>query len=62
MKKHLDDLLSIWTVYEPGTWENGDGPKDWYAVANEDGIIAYFAAENDAFRWRFAMINRDMNP
>lgn len=36
--------------------------KDWYAVVNEEGIIAYFGRENDAFRFRLDYINRKLNP
>jgi len=28
-------------VFPPGAWENDDGPEDWYAVADEEGIVAY---------------------
>lgn len=58
----LDDLLETWSVLEAGVWENDTGPPDWWAVANDDGIVAYFASERDAYRWRFDMINRAMNP
>ena len=57
----LDDLLDIWTVYEPGVWQNNDGPADWFAVANDEGIVAYFGQESDAFRFRLAEINRVLN-
>jgi len=43
-------------------WENDTGPKDWWAVSNDGGIKAYFGNEKDAFRWRLAMINRELNP
>lgn len=59
--KSLDDLLETWQVFEPGMWENDTGPKGWYAVANDDGIIAYFGNEADAFRFRLAEINRELN-
>lgn len=35
---------------------------DWYGVANEDGIIAYFGREEDAFRFRLDYINGLLNP
>ena len=57
----LDELFDTWTVFEPGTWENDIGPKDWWAVANDVGIIAYFGSEKDAFRFRFQEINRALN-
>lgn len=58
----LDDLLERWCVHYPGMWENDTGPNGWWAVSNDDGIVAYFGNERDAFRWRLWMINRDMNP
>lgn len=57
----LDDLLQIWSVSAPGTWENDEGPEGWFAVSNNDGIVAYFGSENDAFRYRLAEINRALN-
>jgi hypothetical protein len=54
-------LNEVWTVLPPGMWENEDGPQGWYAVTNNDGIVAYFGNENDALRWRLAMINRELN-
>ena len=58
----LDEALERWSVLPPGMWGNEDGPKGWYAVANDDGIVAYFHDEVDAYRWRLSMINRDLNP
>jgi len=60
-RKSLDDLLDEWAVIAPGMWENETGPKDWYAVANDDGIVAYFGKEADACRFRLAEINRILN-
>ena len=60
--KDLIELLDDWSVMEPGMWENDDGPEGWYAVTNTDGIVAYFATEADAYRWRLDMINRELNP
>lgn len=57
----LDDLLEEWSVLEPGMWENDSDPKDWYAVCNQDGIIAYFSNESDAYRFRLSEINRILN-
>lgn len=60
----MDDLeaaLDRWSVMAPGMWENDQGPRGWYAVCNDDGIVAYFATEKDAFRYRLWMINRDLN-
>jgi hypothetical protein len=61
-RKSLDDLCEVWHVHEPGMWENDVGPKDWWAVSNEDGIKAYFGDEADAFRWRMDQISRELNP
>jgi hypothetical protein len=62
LKRSLDQELENWTVHLPGMWENKSGPKDWCAVSNTDGIVAYFANEIDALRWRLDMINRELNP
>ena len=60
--KTLDELLENWTVHHPYCWENNEGPTGWYAVSNDkESIIAYFAKEKDAFRWRLFMINRELN-
>lgn len=58
----LDDWLEAVQVHDPGMWENEDGPKGWWAVSNEDGIIAYFGDEVSAFRFRIDYINRKINP
>jgi hypothetical protein len=63
MKKNLDELLEDVAVDFPGVWQNDTGPKDWYAVSTaDDGIIAYFYSEADAFRFRLDYINRKLNP
>ena len=60
--KTLDDLLQVWTVDAPGMWENDSGPKEWYAVSNDDeGIVAYFEHEKDAFGFRLYKINQALN-
>lgn len=58
----LDELLETWSVYPPGSWENETGPAEWYAVANNNGIVAYFGKETDAYRFRLDAINRALNP
>lgn len=58
----LDEMLERWAVHDPGMWENDTGPKGWWAVSNDDGIVAYFGNEIDACRWRLDMINKEMNP
>lgn len=61
----LEDALDRWAVHAPGMWENelSDHPliKDWYAVTNTVGIVAYFGKEEDANRFRLAEVNRSLN-
>lgn len=59
--KDLEALLEEWSVMDPGAWENEDGPKDWWAVANDEGIKAYFGEESDAFKYRLSKINDALN-
>ena len=59
--KNIDDLLQEWSVLAPGQWDNEQGPKNWYAVCNDDSVVAYFLDEKDAFRFRLAEINRVLN-
>lgn len=59
--KSLDDMLEKWSVLPPGEWQNDIGPPDWFAVANDDGIVAYFGDESAALRFRLAEINRELN-
>jgi hypothetical protein len=61
--KTLEDLLEDWDVLEPGTWENENSEYlgNWYAVSNDEGIVAYFGKEDDALRFRLAEINRVLN-
>lgn len=33
----------------------------WFAVANEEGIIAYFGTQDEAFSYRLNYINRVLN-
>lgn len=62
----LNELLDTWGVMEVAAidqqtraqWSSLDG---WYAVANDDGIVAYFMDRSDAFRYRLAQINRELN-
>ena len=48
----LEGLREEWEVNVPGQWENDTGPKDWFAVSNNDGIVAYFGTEDDANEFR----------
>ncbi len=56
------ELLDEVSVATPDMWENDEGPKGWYAVITDDGVVAYFAKETDAFRFRLDLINRHLNP
>lgn len=63
--KVLDGMLERWTVHDD--WDNEQTAakeqwQGWYAVSNDDGIVAYFGDRDDAYRWRLSMINRDLNP
>lgn len=62
--KDLQYYLEEVSVMGPGVWENemSDILYNWYAVADETGIIAYFGNEVDAFRFRLDYINRKLNP
>lgn len=59
----LDSLLENIGVLEPGMWDNAAAGVigDWYAVVNDEGIIAYFGKQSDAYRFRLAEINRVLN-
>ena len=59
---NIYELLDKVSVDAPDMWENEEGPKGWYAVTNDDGVLAYFAKETDAFRFRLDLINRQLNP
>lgn len=61
--KDLDELLEEWAVHSPGMWENKNRPKlrDWYAVSNNDGIVAYFGKREDAYMFRLDKINQILN-
>jgi len=62
-KLSLDELLEAWSVHAPGMWDNDQGPEGWYAVSSDEagGIVAYFADETSALRYRLAEINRTLN-
>lgn len=64
-KKTLEELLEEWSVMSPGMWENDLTASpligDWYTVANDNGIIAYFGEEKDAFAFRLNKINQILN-
>ena len=61
--------MDIYELLDTVSVESGEGyevagliPKGWYAVITDDGIVAYFATENDALRFRLDLINRHLNP
>lgn len=59
----LTDLLEQIAVEHPviDCWQEHD-VTGWHPVADENGIIAYFGSEIDAYRFRLDLINRRMNP
>jgi hypothetical protein len=59
---NLEEQLESVAVMAPGQWENDAGPKGWFAVADESGIVAYFGTERAAFFFRLALINARLNP
>jgi hypothetical protein len=64
MSKSLDDQLDAIRVMEVSETPiaSAKDMRGWHAVTDEDGIIAYFAHETDAFFFRLALINARMNP
>ena len=50
-------------VHPPGMWENENSQeestiKDWYAVSNDLGIVAYFGDEDNAYIFAELMNNK----
>ena len=35
-------------IFAPGMWENEEGPKGWWAIADSKGIFAYTSDEQTA--------------
>jgi len=60
--KDLNEILDSITVMEPGEWENDTGPKDWFAVITDRGIVAYTGTEELAFKLRLWLVNDLINP
>lgn len=56
----LERAFEIWYIHEPGDWENDDGPKEWWAVSNEEGIKAYFGDEIDAVGYQWTKIMQEL--
>ena len=66
-ERNLDDWLDEIHVVDRDTLDPKDirwwDPQFQYGVSHpEDGIVALFVKESDAFRWRLDYINRQMNP
>ena len=62
-KDTLDTLLDEFDVQEVGDDDSfAEIPNGWFYVSNNDGVIAYFASESDANRFRLAEVNRRLNP
>lgn len=58
----LDNLLEEIQVIPPGMTHNHiQVLEDWHAVTTDDGIVAYFSEESDAFRYRLDLINQILN-
>ena len=63
LPKTLDEACEYVEVDAPGVWSNDTGPKGWWAVSTaDDGILAYFAYQSDAWRFRMDLINLLLNP
>ena len=61
--KTLSQLLDEVHVDDPDFWENTPSVSGWYAVSTEEqGAIAFFKDEVDAYRFRLDFINRQLNP
>lgn len=59
----LDDLLELIQV-ETDIIDLRDGQHNvdgWFGVSNEEGIIAYFGTQEEAFSYRLNYINRVLN-
>lgn len=59
---NLDELLQIWVVLGPDSSRDPRHVVGWWAVANQNGVLAYFHDRTDAHRWRLDMINRTLHP
>jgi hypothetical protein len=54
------DLLEDISVIPAGEVLASD-VSEWFVVADNDGVIAYFAREADAFAFRLMVINMALN-
>lgn len=57
----LDDAMHEWNVLPVEDDELNVNISDWWAVQSTEGIVAYFADEVTACRFRLAEINRRLN-
>jgi hypothetical protein len=59
------DLISVGDVDDHHNESNGgklSGILGWCFVDDSERVIAYFANETDAFRFRLDLINQKLNP
>ena len=67
-EKSLNSMLGIIHVDVVDDYHNevNDGTLPgilgWYSVADETGVIAYFATEREALAYRLCLVNRRLNP
>lgn len=58
----IDDLLELIQVEEiDNEMPTYNSMNGWYGVSNEEGIIAYFGTQEEAFSYRLNYINRVLN-
>lgn len=61
----LDAMLDTISVISPDMRDADEikrnGNPEWFAVCDNDGIVAYFAHETDAFAFRLMLINMQLN-
>lgn len=58
----LDDALECFVVVPPNEHSKGASVNHWWAIGDDEGIIAYFATEVDACRYRLVLVNMACNP
>ncbi len=61
--RNHEELFDDIAVLPPGMWDNqqSDALEGWFAVTTDEGIIAYFGDETDAYRFRWDLINLVLN-
>ena len=61
-KMTIDELYEKWYVSPPGRWNFNGISIDFWSVGNTDeGILAFFKKEADAWRFRKDKIKRILN-